>query len=166
MAWPALVALAALAAPAQADEPKGCDGFKWSVTREAGLLQVVAKPVLPSGASATIDGKAFDLKLLDLDAAGLPKPPERAPKATPSKAGFLSFTAPTAAGAYQITLSAGAWIDIVQNSNYIKPSGFSGATDCPGVRKTIRVSLAASPFTLQVSGTQAPSIGIVITPVP
>jgi hypothetical protein len=161
----AAAVIASLGAPAQADEPKGCEAFKWPVQHDAGLLQASGKPILQSGASATIDGKAFDLKLVDFDAAALPKPPERSPKIKPSQAGFLSFNA-SAAGAYQITISATAWIDIVQNGNYIKPSAFSGATDCPGVRKSVRVTLAASPFTLQISSTQGPSIGIVIAPVP
>jgi hypothetical protein len=168
-AWPVLMAaavIASLAAPAQADEPKGCEAFKWPVKHEAELLQAPGKPTLQSGASATAGGPAFDLKLVDFDAAALPKPPERSPKIKPSQAGFVSFSAPPAAGAYQITLSAAAWIDIVQNGNYIKPSAFSGATDCPGVRKSVRVTLAASPFTLQISSTRGPSIGIVITPVP
>ena len=103
--------------------------------------------------------------LVDFDAAAFPKPPERSPKIKPSQAGFLSFAAPRA-GAYQIMMSAPAWIDIVQNGRYIKPSAFSNATDCPGVRKSVRVTLAASPFTLQISSTPGPSIGIVIAPVP
>ncbi|MDR3460758.1 MAG: hypothetical protein P4L76_00395 [Beijerinckiaceae bacterium] len=166
--WPVLIAAlaaASLAAPARADEPKGCESFKWPVQRDAALLQAPGKPILQSGASAAIDGKAFEFKLVAFDAAALPKPPERSPKISPSQAGFLSFAAP-AAGSYQITLSAAAWIDIVQNGNYIKPSAFSGATDCPGARKSVRVSLAASPFTLQISSTQGPAIGVVIAPAP
>jgi hypothetical protein len=155
-----------LSLPALADEPKGCDGFKWPLQTEASLLQSATKPVVLSGTTAVIDGKAFTLQLLDAGSAGLPKPPERAPRATPSMAGFAGFGPPAAAGSYQITLSAAAWIDIVQGGKYVKPSAFSGATDCPGVRKSIRVDLAASPFTLQISGLKDPSIGIVITPTP
>ncbi|MDR3463732.1 MAG: hypothetical protein P4L76_15600, partial [Beijerinckiaceae bacterium] len=61
-AWPALMAaalLASLAAAARADKPKGCESFKWPVQRDAALLQAPGKPILQSGASAAIDGKAF-----------------------------------------------------------------------------------------------------------
>ncbi len=83
-----------LSLPALADEPKGCDGFKWPLQTEASLLQSATKPVVLSGTTAVIDGKAFTLQLLDAGSAGLPKPPERAPRATPSMAGFAGFGPP------------------------------------------------------------------------
>lgn len=162
------LAAALLGTPAvvQAAEPHGCDAFKWPLKREAALLQAKDKSVLSSGSAARIDGKAFDLTLVDLDAAKLPTPPERAPKVKPSKAGYLAFAAPPSAGAYLVTISQAAWIDVVQDGHDIKPAAFTGALDCPGVRKSIRVPLAASPFTVQISGLQAPEIGLVITPAP
>lgn len=151
---------------ARADEPKGCDAFKWPLKNEASLLQSTTKAVVVSGTTASVGGKGVELRLLEYGAAGLPKTPERAPKTTPSMAGFINFAAPTAAGSYQITISAAAWIDVIQDGKYVKPTAFSGATDCPGVRKSIRADLAASPFTLQISGLRNGSIGIVITPTP
>ena len=148
-----------------AEEPKGCGAFKWPLEREASLLQVPNLPALPTDGTAGIDGKAYDLKLVDFTEAHLPMAPERKPKNNPSTAGFATFTAPTA-GAYQVAISQAAWIDVVQDGHYVKPSAFSGATDCPGVRKSIRVDLAATPFTLQVSGTGTASIGLVVEPTP
>ena len=155
-----------MAGNARAEEPKGCDGFKWPLKHEADLLQALGKPSLASGATLKVDGQAIDLKLVDFDTAALPVVPERAPKAKPSMAGFVHYESPPAAGAYQITLSQGAWIDIVQDGKFIKPTAFSGATDCPGVRKSVRLTLAGGPFTIQISGTQASSIGIVLAPIP
>ena len=149
---------------AQADEPKGCGAFKWPLEREAGLLQAPNLPAV-SGDAATADGKAYALKLVELTEAHLPMAPERKPKSNPSTAGFATFAAPTA-GAYQVAVSQAAWIDVVQDGHYVKPSAFSGATDCPGVRKSIRVDLAATPFTLQISGTSAASIGLIVEPTP
>jgi hypothetical protein len=154
-----------VSASARAEEPKGCDGFKWSLKHEAELLQAPARPVVASGADAAVDGKAYDLKLVDFEHAGLPTPPERKPKMTPSMAGFVRYAAPTA-GAYQVTISQAAWIDVVQDGHMIKPSAFSGAQDCPGVRKSIRLTLAATPFTIQISGMPEASIGLVVAPIP
>ena len=157
------VALASTAA--RAEEPKGCDGFKWPLKREAALLQSVDKPALPNGGAAKSGASAFDLKLVDFDAAALPVAPERGPKSKPSNAGFIRFAAPDAAGPYQVTVSEGAWIDVVQDGRFIKPSAFTGATECPGVRKSIRVALGGSPFTVQISSTQASAIAVVVLPV-
>ena len=46
----------------------------------------------------------------------------------------------------------------------LKPTAFSGATDCDGIRKTMKYELAAQPFVLQVSGTKANAISIAILP--
>jgi len=53
---------------------------------------------------------------------------------------------------------------VVQDGHFLKPKAFSGATDCDGIRKTMKYELAASPFVLQVSGTKEDSISIAILP--
>ena len=49
-------------------------------------------------------------------------------------------TAPKA-GIYTVSLSAGGWIDLVQDGHSLKPKAFSGATDCDGIRKTMKYEL-------------------------
>ena len=95
--------------------------------------------------------------------AKLPTPPERAPKEG-TFAGFVSFKAPSKPGIYTISLSAGAWVDVVQDGHPLRPKAFSGATDCDGVRKTMRYELSATPFVLQVSGARENSISVAILP--
>ena len=151
--------LVVLAAPAaHAEEAKGCSAFKWPLDREATKLQAADKPAEDS---AKADGTAYALALVPLDDAHLSLPPEHKPKMTPSTAGQVSFAAP-AAGAYQIAVSLAAWIDIVQDGGYVRPTAFSGATDCPGVRKSIRFDLAAKPFTVQISGIAAPATALLV----
>lgn len=58
--------------------------------------------------------------------AKLPTPPERVPE-DGTFAGFAGFKAAPKAGVYTISLSAGAWIDVVQDGHFLKPKGFSGA---------------------------------------
>jgi hypothetical protein len=95
--------------------------------------------------------------------AKLPTPPERAPKEG-TFAGFAGIKGAPKAGLYTISLSAGAWLDVVQDGHFLKPKAFSGATDCDGIRKTMKYKLSASPFVLQVSGTREDSISIAILP--
>jgi hypothetical protein len=53
---------------------------------------------------------------------------------------------------------------VVQDGHFLKPRAFSGATDCEGIRKTMKYELAASPFVLQISGTPEQAISIAILP--
>jgi hypothetical protein len=95
--------------------------------------------------------------------ARLPSPPERAPKEG-TFAGFTFFKSPPKAGVYTISLSAGGWVDVVQDGHALKPKAFSGATDCDGIRKTMKYEISASPFVLQISGTRENSVSIAILP--
>jgi hypothetical protein len=49
---------------------------------------------------------------------------------------------------------------VVQDGHFLKPKAFSGATDCGGIRKTMKYELSASPLVLQVSGTKDNSISL------
>ena len=95
--------------------------------------------------------------------ANLPSPPERAPKEG-TFAGFASFKGAPKAGLYTVSLSAGGWVDLVQDGHFLKPKAFSGATDCDGIRKAMKYEISASPFVLQVSGSSEASISIAILP--
>ncbi len=95
--------------------------------------------------------------------AKLPSPPERAPKEG-TFAGFTSIKAAPKAGIYTISLSAGGWVDVVQDGHFLKPKAFSGATDCDGIRKTMKYEIGGSPFVLQISGTKEDSVSIAILP--
>jgi hypothetical protein len=161
-----LVALLLLgAAPAfAAEEPSGCDKFKWPVDRERAALTAPDRAKLASGSEqAALPSSAITLALVAPGEAKLPSPPERAPK-DGTFAGFASFKAAPKAGLYTISLSAGAWVDVVQDGHFLKPVAFSGATDCDGIRKTMKYELSAQPFVLQISGAKENSVSIAILP--
>ena len=65
---------------------------------------------------------------------------------------------------YTVSLSAGGWVDLVQDGHFLKPKAFSGATDCDGIRKTMKYEIAASPLLLQVSGTREDTVSVAILP--
>jgi hypothetical protein len=161
-----LIALTLLGTSAAwaAEEPSGCDKFKWAIERERAALTAPDRVKLaPGGEIAALPSTGMTLALRAPDEAKLPTPPERAPKEG-TFAGFTSFKTAPKAGLYTVSLSAGAWVDLVQDGHFLKPKAFSGATDCDGIRKTMKYEIEAKPFVLQISGTREDSISIAIPP--
>jgi hypothetical protein len=147
-----------------AEEPSGCDKFKWPIERERAALTAPDRVKLASGGDlAALPATGITLALQAPADAKLPTPPERAPK-DGTFAGFASIKTAPKAGIYTVSLSAGGWVDLVQDGHFLKPRAFSGATDCDGIRKTMKYQIGASPFVLQVSGTRENSVSIAILP--
>jgi hypothetical protein len=166
MRRPLVIALLLLgAAPAlAAEEPSGCDKFKWPIERERAALAAPDRAKLASGSEqAALPSSGVTLALVAPSDARLPSPPERAPK-DGTFAGFTSFKTAPKAGLYTISLSVGAWVDVVQDGHFLKPVAFSGATDCDGIRKTMKYELSAQPFVLQISGAKDNSVSVAILP--
>jgi hypothetical protein len=166
MRAPLLIALVLLGTTAAraAEEPSGCDKFKWSIDREKAALTAPDRIKLVSGGElAALPSTGVTLALRTPADANLPSPPERAPKEG-TFAGFANIKAAPKAGLYTVSLSAGGWVDLVQDGHFLKPKGFSDATDCEGIRKTMKYEISAKPLLLQVSGTKEDSISIAILP--
>lgn len=157
-----LVVLAALvaAAPALAQEPSGCDKFKWPLDRERASM--AAAIGLQSGAAAD-PAAAVQLALVPQAQAALPMPPERAPKSASAYGGYVRFAAPSRSGNYRVTISANAWIDVVQDGKVVHAGEFSGVTGCEGVRKSVKFQLAAAPFVVQLSGAAVTNLTVIVT---
>jgi len=158
-----VLAASLIALPASAAEPSGCDKFAWPLEKERKLLGE-PKAVPASDALDRNSGQAVRLELQPWPDAKLPARPEREPKKMPSWAGFARFAGASGVGRYKISLSEGAWIDVVQDANALKPLAFTGATDCSNIRKSVKFELGPGPFTLQLSDAPSPEIAIVITP--
>jgi hypothetical protein len=60
-------------------------------------------------------------------------------------------------------LSSEGWIDVVQGDKGLKSIAATGATGCEGIRKSVKFELAKAPFTVQFSGIEAGSVGVVIS---
>ena len=166
MRIPLLIALVLLGAtPAwAAEEPSGCDKFKWNIDHERAALTAPDRVKLVSGSElSALPSTGITLGLSAPAEAKLPSPPERAPKEG-TFAGFASLKSAPKAGLYTVSLSAGAWVDVVQDGHFLKPKAFSGATDCDGIRKTMKYEIGASPFVLQISGIKENSVSVAILP--
>lgn len=156
-------ALAALiTGPAFAQEPVGCDKFKWPVERETTALRASDLKTIGSGGDLGALPFAVKITLKAPTDAALPTPPERAPK-DGTFAGFLSAKG-VMPGVYSISLSAPAWLDVVQNGQFLKTKAFSGVQGCDGIRKVVKFELTAAPFTLQISGVAADNIAVAVMP--
>ena len=163
-AWLALAALiTALPGVAAAEEPKGCDAFKWPIERERAALAAAGKPAVGNGGAVAYD-VAATLRLAPLAEAGLPRAPERAPKTPQSFAGHFTLAAPAAPRTFLITLASEGWIDVVDNGAFLHPKGFSGAVGCEGARKSVRFDLPARPLDLQLSGVRDSEVGVIVSP--
>jgi hypothetical protein len=158
-----VLAACAVAAPAFAQEPVGCDKFKWPLDKERATLNGTDLPKIVSGDRVTFPIPFGTIvALVPFADAKLPAPPERAPKSPDTFAGFFEAKAPQA-GSYKITLSAEGWIDVTQSGNTAKSTAFSGALGCEGVRKSVKFDLNAAPFTVELSGVKTDSIKLAIS---
>ncbi|MGH6737426.1 MAG: hypothetical protein ACREDY_00045, partial [Bradyrhizobium sp.] len=106
-----VIALLLLSSPAlAAEEPSGCDKFKWNIDHERTALMATDRTKLASGSEITaMPSSGMILTLVAPADAKLPTPPTRAPKEG-TFAGFTSVKTAPKAGIYTISLSAGAWV--------------------------------------------------------
>jgi hypothetical protein len=153
-----------LLAPAIAAED-GCGKFAWPLTREQALFASADKPAMKAGETlAAIPKTAFVLHLQSGAEAAFAMPPERKPTLERWFGGAIQFPALEKPGIYQVTLSDEAWIDVVQDGRYARSVGSTGRSDCPGLRKSVRLDLGPSPFVLQLSGVSSDEIVGAISP--
>jgi hypothetical protein len=143
-----------------AQEPVGCDKFKWPLDRERSMLS--SAPSVASGGEMP-QLSAVKIELVRYSDAKLPVAPTRLPKSEDSYAGFVRAAAPARAGMYRVTLSEAAWVEVIQNGQPIKSGAFSGVTGCEGVRKSVKFDLSTTPFVIEISGTSAQAIAVAIT---
>jgi hypothetical protein len=166
MRAPLLIAMLLLGtAPAwAAEEPSGCDKFKWPVDRERAALTAPDRIKLASGAElAALPSTGITLSLSAPNEAKLPSPPERSPKEG-TFAGFATFKNALPPGRYTISLSAAGWIDVVQDGQFLRSVTSSGVRDCDGIRKSVKFEIPPKPFVLQISGVADNSVNLAIMP--
>jgi hypothetical protein len=157
----AAAVLIAFFTPVLADD--GCGKFAWSLAREQALFAATDKPNVKVGETlAGLPKTAIVLHLQSNAEAAFAMPPERKPKSEHWFGGMLRLPALDKPGIYQVTLSEEAWIDAVQDGRYARSVGSTGRSDCPTLRKSVRLDLSAAPLVLQFSGVTSVSVVIAI----
>ena len=160
-----VVAAALFAAPcAIAQTAEACAQFKWQMSRE---LQAFGSqlPVIKSGGQYPGVMAGVTVALEPQSGVTYPQPPARAPKSNPAYGAVLPAPPIAEAGAYQITLSEDAWVDLVQNGTRLRSTAFSGKTGCPGVRKSVRFQLAAGSLSIEISDSPVQRLNLDLLPV-
>jgi hypothetical protein len=159
----ALILLGAIPASA-AEEPSGCDKFKWPIERERAALTAPDRLKIASGDDLKPALRAAAIMSLRPAAeANLPATPERIPAAN-TFSGFTVFKSALPPGRYTINLSAAGWIDVVQDGKFLRSVTSSGVRGCEGIRKSVKFEIPAKPFTIQISGVEGNSISLAIVP--
>jgi hypothetical protein len=156
-----LLAASCAALNARAEEASGCDKFKWPVARQQAALLAEARPAVGDGGGLAL-GTAVIVHLAPVDKVAYAQPPERAP--LPGGFGAVLTLADPPAGVYSLSLSAGAWIDVLQDGAAKKPLAFSGAKDCPGIHKILKFQLDTRKTVIQISNARDPQLSIVVLP--
>lgn len=160
-----VLAAASSAGTAAAQDASGCAKFKWPVDRERSAFATPGLPVVEQGRPLPGIMDPAIVRLKPVAEAGFDRPPGHKPKEGSFGAAFR--TPPIAVrGAYQITISDEAWIDVIQDGRELHASAFSGERDCPGVRKSLRFDLEAGQATVQISGAATDSVKVDLLPAP
>lgn len=80
--------------------------------------------------------------------------------------GGLLAVAVATAGTYQVNLSSGAWIDLLEDGKAILSSAHAPGPACTGIRKTVQFPLQPGRYVLQLSANAAPDIQVMVSRVP
>ncbi|CCB67853.1 conserved protein of unknown function [Hyphomicrobium sp. MC1] len=159
------VAMLAIVSPAPAAETGGCNSFAWSLATELKWMKASDSEAVKSGAKLPQPpAKAMSLALEPMSAVSFPVAPTgRLKPQGEAYGGVVTFDSPSSApGAYQFSLEAPAWIDVIQNGKALKSTAHSGKTDCDGVRKSVRFDLDPGPFTVEISNVKKDAIKFTI----
>ncbi|HXC57560.1 MAG TPA: hypothetical protein VNU97_19830 [Rhizomicrobium sp.] len=150
------------ASPALADPV--CSKLAWPLDKERALLNGTVDAFASGETRKAMPSRAISLMLKPGSEAGLPV--ASAKPADPAKFGGYVIVPVVAAGDYLVSLSAEGWIDALQDGATLNSTAHTGDADCPGLRKSVRFTLAAKPLTLEISNAPADHIEIAITPAP
>lgn len=159
-----LAAALLLLGAAHAQAPAPCTGFDWPLTMELAMMENAPGSSTRSGTVFQIWPEGAErLELIAGGETGFPVPPEKAP-APRTASGYMTIPAPEKPGVYQVSLSAKAWIDVIQNGKAVPSVAHTSDASCTTIRKSVRFDLVAAPVTLQISGSDATSIVFTILP--
>lgn len=107
-------------------------------------------------------GRAATVALRPVSEVHFPIPPQKQGKVG-SFGGSAKFDI-ARAGTYRVSLSEGAWIDVISGGKLIASSSHGHGPDCTSIRKIVAFPLRPGRYTLQLSGSPKPAIAVLVTP--
>lgn len=131
----------------------------------AGLEGWTTREPLAAGGSTRsapvmVIGRAADLRLVPAERVTVTVPPPR-PLEAGGTAGLALFQV-AEAGRYRVALGTAAWIDVARAGRALPPVAYGHGPACTGIRKIVDFDLAPGRYVLQLSGTQAPTLPVMI----
>jgi len=159
------VTLAAGVRLAHADDP--CASFTWDVHHERALFETEPK-ILTGGqtvaASPTFAAdRLYQVELKAQSGVRFLEPPGRKRGDGGAFAGLVRLTVETA-GVYRISLDQPLWVDVIANGTVVPAKDSQGRPGCNAPHKIVEFQLpAASPITLQFSGSNVPVVKVIVT---
>jgi hypothetical protein len=150
---------------AASQDAPACSEFAWPVAREIKLFGDSAiEPVMSGATLGALPPTGVAIDLQPQVTVEYVLAPGREPKSDDSFGGILTISNVAQAGAYQVTASTEAWIDVIQNGKALASTAHTGKEGCPDVRKSVRFDLDAGPVTIQVSDAVSSQIKLAILP--
>ncbi len=107
-------------------------------------------------------GRAATVALRPVATVRYATPPEK-PGAAGSFGGATSFDVHRA-GTYRVSLSEGAWIDVVRGEKAVASTAHGHGPECSSIRKIVTFPLTPGRYTLQFSDSPKPAIAVLVTP--
>ncbi|KQT32406.1 hypothetical protein ASG29_11500 [Sphingomonas sp. Leaf412] len=135
--------------------PAGFGGWSTRTASSAGATPRTA-PVLPVG-------RAADLSLRPLAEVQPVAPWGKTP--VDGHAGVAMFQV-TRAGTYRVGLGSAAWVDVVRAGKPLASSAHGHGPACTGIRKIVDFRLQRGRYILQLSGSAAATVPVLIAQAP
>lgn len=111
-------------------------------------------------APVLVIGQAADLRLTAADRVTVAAPPGRSAEAG-STAGLVLFQV-ARAGTYRVALGEAAWIDVVRAGRALPSKAHGHGPTCSGIRKIVDFRLVPGRYVLQIAGTPAAAVPVMI----
>lgn len=114
----------------------------------------------PRSAPVLVVGRGADLSLHPVVQVRALLPWGKAPAAETQ--GGLAMFQVARAGTYRVGLGSAAWIDVVHAGRTVPSSAHGHGPMCTGIRKIVDFKLKPGRYVLQISGSAAPNVAVLI----
>jgi len=115
-------------------------------------------------AAALRPGHAVALSLQPTPDVDYALSPERPPG--PASHGGMARVTIERAGTYRVALGSAAWIDVVRDGKALASVGHGHGPACSDIRKMVDFRLEPGAYVLQIAGSAAPAINLLVAPLP
>ena len=172
IAWAMMAGLAiprAMAAPAGAGEKAECPAPTALPAPLAGWAAThrpvdAAADVARAGNVRVAIGTAAELTLQPVEKLGFARAPER-PASAGTLGGLVTLDV-SEAGTYRVALGSGAWVDVVRDGASVQSVAHGHGPACSGIAKMVDFTLTPGRHVVQLSGSKATSIGLLVARLP